>query len=110
MDNAGGSLGKIQISHIIMSITRSLDDIANNVATISILKNRAGSSGKVIEGVLFNNGTCTISTDNVTEFGNSVEFGKHKEEEREKEQDDLKKKIFAEMKNKKQDVISNVAN
>jgi replicative DNA helicase len=109
MDNAGGSLGKIQISHIIMSITRSLDDISNNVATISILKNRAGSSGKVIEGVLFNNGTCTISTDNVQEYGNSVEFGKHREEVKEREQDDLKKQIFLEMRKKKQDANSEVA-
>ena len=48
MDKAGGAIGKIQISHIIMSITRSLEDISENIATISILKNRAGQSGRVI--------------------------------------------------------------
>lgn len=73
MDNGGGSIGKIQIAHIIMSITRSMEDISNNIATIAILKNRAGSSGEVIRDVTFNNGTCTISTENSTD-GNVVNF------------------------------------
>ena len=100
MDNAGGSLGKIQVAHIIMSITRSLEDIADNIATLTILKNRAGSSGKVIEGVMFNNGTCTISSDNVSEFENGIEFGKHRDSIKEKNQADLTKQIFLQTKNK----------
>lgn len=100
MDNAGGSLGKIQVAHIIMSITRSLEDIADNIATLTILKNRAGSSGKVIEGVIFNNGTCTISSDNVSEFENGIEFGKHRDSVKEKNQADLTKQIFLQTKNK----------
>lgn len=99
MDNAGGSLGKIQISHIIMSITRSMEDIADNKATISILKNRAGASGKVIEGVEFNNGTCTISTDNCEEYGNSIMFNKHKETEQENKEKELLKQVFQSSRN-----------
>ena len=94
MDNAGGSLGKIQIGHIIMSITRSVDDIADNIATISILKNRAGQSGKVIDGVIFNNGTCTISTDNISEYDSGVEFGRHREDVHDSNIQDLTKSIF----------------
>ena len=94
MDNGGGSIGKIQIAHIIMSITRSLEDIADNIATIAVLKNRAGSSGKVINGVEFNNGTCTISTDNVEEFGTSLEFGKKAESVRDDNIRDLTREIF----------------
>lgn len=100
MDNAGGSLGKIQIAHIIMSITRSLEDIAENIATISILKNRAGSSGVVIDGAVFNNGTCTISTDNVSEFGNSIEFGKFRDSQKESEDKELTNDIFERLKKK----------
>ena len=67
MDKIGGSVKKAQIAHVIMSIARTVDDIANNKATIAILKNRAGKSGKVFNNVEFNNGTCRISTDNVDE-------------------------------------------
>ena len=102
MDNAGGSLGKIQISHIIMSVTRSLEDIAENLATISILKNRAGQSGEVIEGAMFNNGTCTISTDNCTEFDTGVAFNKHRESVKEEKQKDLLKEVYNSTKNRQQ--------
>lgn len=101
MDNAGGSLGKIQIGHIIMSITRSLEDIADNIATIAILKNRAGSSGRVIDGAIFNNGTCTISTDNVEEFDTTIEFGKHREKQEENRETDVTREIFLSTKKKK---------
>jgi hypothetical protein len=68
MDKIGGSVKKAQIAHVIMSITRTVEDISNNKATIAILKNRAGKSGKVFNNVEFNNGTCRISTDNVDEI------------------------------------------
>lgn len=80
MDKAGGSVRKIQVAHIIMSIARSTDDIANNKATIAILKNRAGQSGKIFNNVDFNNGTCRISTDNVDELDSLFDAKKKKEE------------------------------
>ena len=73
MDKIGGSVKKAQIAHVIMSIARTVDDIANNKATIAILKNRAGKSGKVFNNVEFNNGTCRISTDNVDELDSLFE-------------------------------------
>ena len=100
MDKAGGSLGKIQIGHIIMSITRSLEDIADNIATIAILKNRAGSSGRVIDGAVFNNGTCTISTDNVEDFDTTVEFGRHQDKKQEDIERDITREIFLSTKKK----------
>ena len=90
MDKAGGAIGKIQISHIIMSITRSLEDISENIATISILKNRAGQSGRVIDGVMFNNGTCTISTENCTDYDSGIAFNKHNDEKKK----DLLKEVY----------------
>jgi len=80
MDKIGGSVKKAQIAHVIMSIARTVDDIANNKATIAILKNRAGKSGKVFNNVEFNNGTCRISTDNVDEMDSLFEADKKKKE------------------------------
>jgi hypothetical protein len=73
MDKIGGSVKKAQIAHVIMSIARTVDDIAQNKATIAILKNRAGKSGKIFNNVEFNNGTCRISTDNVDELDSLFE-------------------------------------
>lgn len=82
MDKIGGSVKKAQIAHVIMSIARTVDDIANNKATIAILKNRAGKSGKVFNNVEFNNGTCRISTENVDELDSLFELKKKQEDMR----------------------------
>lgn len=80
MDKIGGSVKKAQIAHVIMSIARTVDDVANNKATIAILKNRAGKSGKVFNNVEFNNGTCRISTDNVDELDSLFELQQKKKD------------------------------
>jgi len=82
MDKIGGSVKKAQIAHVIMSIARTVEDISNNKATIAILKNRAGKSGKVLNNVEFNNGTCRISTDNVDEYDSMYEVKKKEQEDR----------------------------
>lgn len=63
MDQGGGSIKKQQIAQVVISITRSIDDIADNKATIAVLKNRSGKAGTTLNGVKFDNGTCTISCD-----------------------------------------------
>lgn len=90
MDKAGGSFKKIQIAHIVMSIARTMEDIESNKATIALLKNRAGKSGKVFNNVEFNNGTCRISTDNVEEFDNMLSYNKKTQENMQ----DLATKVF----------------
>lgn len=80
MDKIGGSVKKAQIAHVIMSIARTVEDISNNKATIAILKNRAGKSGKVFNNVEFNNGTCRINTENVDEFDSLYERNEKKKE------------------------------
>lgn len=97
MDKAGGSFKKIQIAHIVMSIARSMEDIDANRATIALLKNRAGKSGKVFNNVEFNNGTCRISTDHVDEFDNMIEYNKNSQKQR----DELVSKIFEMTQSKK---------
>ena len=96
MDKAGGSVRKIQVAHIIMSIARTTDDIANNKATVAILKNRAGSSGKVFNNVDFNNGTCRISTEHVDEFDSMFDAKKKQEETK----FDIQKDILAALQKK----------
>lgn len=93
MDKIGGSVKKAQIAHVIMSIARTVDDIANNKATIAILKNRAGKSGKVFNNVDFNNGTCRISTDNVDEFDSMYEVKKKNNEDQVKLQAEIAKMV-----------------
>lgn len=82
MDKIGGSVKKAQVAHVIMSIARTIEDIEANKATIALLKNRAGKSGKVFNNVEFNNGTCRISTDNVDEFDNMMEYNKNNQKEK----------------------------
>ena len=89
MNQGGGSITKVQIGHVILSIARSQEDIANNIATIAILKNRQGKSGPFFEDIKFNNGTCTISCDEVVEHDNELMF---EEAMRQKEHDDQQHK------------------
>ena len=96
MDKAGGSFKKIQIAHIVMSIARTMEDIELNKATIALLKNRAGKSGKVFNNVEFNNGTCRISTDNVDEFDNMIDYNKNSQ----KELEDIQKNLFKQLREK----------
>lgn len=97
MDKIGGSVKKAQIAHIILSIARTVDDIANNKATIAILKNRSGKSGKVFNNVGFNNGTCRITTDEVDESDSFFELKNKKDEEKV----NIQKEIFLASQNDK---------
>lgn len=99
MDKAGGSFKKIQIAHIVMSIARSNEDIAENRATIAILKNRAGRAGKVFNNVEFNNGTCRISTENCDDGIDSMyAFSKKQEQDRANLTSEIFKKFKADKK------------
>ena len=71
MNQAGGSIIKVQAAHVVISIARSLEDIDNSRATLAVLKNRSGKSGTVFHNIRFDNGTSTISCDEVEEFDNS---------------------------------------
>lgn len=93
MDKIGGSVKKAQIAHIILSIARTVDDIANNKATIAILKNRAGGSGKIFNNVDFNNGTCNISTDSVDELDSIYALKQKRQEEQASLQKEIHKMI-----------------
>lgn len=79
-DKIGGSISKNQIAQVVISITRSVDDIHNQRATLSVLKNRSGSAGVTLNGIVFNNGTCTIESDEVDEFDDAMQYNEHAQE------------------------------
>ena len=78
MDKMGGSVKKAQIAHIILSIARTTEDIENNKATMSILKNRSGKAGCIFKNVNFNNGTCVIECNDDEDMMTTIEFGMEK--------------------------------
>ena len=85
MDQASGSAKKVHVAQLIISIARGIGDIDRSRAVVSVLKNRSGKSGKIFNNVYFDNGTCTISCDDVEEYDDlswQDEAPKKKEEER----------------------------
>ena len=83
MDQASGSAKKVHVAQLILSIARAIDDIDHSRATVSILKNRSGKSGKVFKNVYFNNGTCEISCENVEVFNDQLAWEADNEREKE---------------------------
>lgn len=74
MDQVGGSFTKAQICQVVISIARSLDDVDKNKATLAVLKNRNGKSGAIFEGIRYDNGTATISCDEVETFDTAMTY------------------------------------
>lgn len=89
-DKGSGSIKKQQISHVIISVARNLDGQSQNSATISVLKNRGGLAGKTFHNIKYDNGTCTISCDEVEVYDTIPEW-----EEKAKELDENKKTFLA---------------
>ena len=98
MNQGGGSITKVQIGHVILSIARSQEDIDNNIATIAMLKNRQGKSGPAFDGILFNNGTCTISCDEVVQYDNELVFEDAMRQKEHDEIQDMARKLSEERK------------
>lgn len=63
INQGGGSVQKIQIGHIILTLSRTEEQAVNDRININIGKFRAGKNGGRIENVMFNNGNCTFSID-----------------------------------------------
>ena len=79
MDQGAGSFTKQQIAQVVISIARSVDDIKNQKATLAVLKNRSGSAGIVLNGIKFNNGTCTISCEDMVDFDSVLGYNDYAE-------------------------------
>lgn len=103
MDQAGGSIRKVQVAQLILSIARALEDIDRNKAVISVLKNRSGKSGKIFNNVIFNNGTCTISCDEIEEYDNNLAWEEESAKIKEKAIIDKTREITAKLGNAKKE-------
>ena len=88
-DKVGGSIRKNQIAQVVLSITRSVDDVRNKRAALAVLKNRTGEAGLTLNGVYFDNGTCKINTENVIEFDDALAYNEHAEQEEAKQKSNM---------------------
>lgn len=88
-DKIGGSIAKNQIAQVVISITRSIDDQAQNRASLALLKNRSGLAGLTLNGIVFNNGTCTISSEDAVEFDSPYAYNEEAVEQEERRMEDM---------------------
>lgn len=95
MDQASGSAKKVHVAQLILSIARSINDIDQNKAVVAILKNRSGKAGRTFQAK-FNNGTSTITCDEIQDVNEDLAW--REDEEREKEKD--RNKIVRELSSK----------
>lgn len=84
MDQASGSAKKVHVAQLILSIARAIGDIDKSKAVITVLKNRSGKSGKIFSNVKFDNGTSTISCDEIQEFDDDLIYQEEMEKQTEK--------------------------
>lgn len=54
-DKVGGSVKKIAIAHVIITVAKNLYQKDNNLATMAITKSRTGKDGLVFENCVYNN-------------------------------------------------------
>lgn len=93
-DKMGGSMMKAHAAQVIISIARSLDDTKNQKATLAVLKNRSGMAGEVFNGIKFNNGTCTISCDEVIDFDSALSYETYAEAVKNQQEDEFRKQAL----------------
>jgi replicative DNA helicase len=67
-DQVGGSIKKLQIGHVVISIAKSLAQKESGQATMAILKSRISKDGVVFENCVFDNEKMKISTDTAETF------------------------------------------
>ena len=79
LSSAGGSVKKIQIGHVIITLARTQEQKKNHRVTISLEKFRAGRmDDSVMPNVKFNNGTCRFEID--PEEDEALDYIAHQEE------------------------------
>ena len=72
----GGSFAKYQIAQVVLSISRTLDDVNSKRALFTILKQRNGGAGIKLPA-MFDNGTCTVTIDNTISFDETLGFDEY---------------------------------
>lgn len=95
MDKTGGSIKKVQIAQVVLSIARTVDQQKENRATITLLKHRGGSLDAKLENIIFNNGTCTIDCSEAIDFDDVMEYNEYATEKEKSIQKDMIKEARA---------------
>jgi len=67
-DQTGGSIKKLQIGHIVISVAKTLPQKENGLANMVVLKSRVSKDGLVFENCIFNNERMEISTEQSETF------------------------------------------
>lgn len=62
-DQIQGSIKRVQVAHLIISVNKSLEQKELNLANMAILKSRFGGDGKIFKNMTFNNRTMEFNTD-----------------------------------------------
>lgn len=76
-DKVSGSVKKIAIAHVIVTVAKTLQQKEERLATMAITKSRLGPDGIVFENCLYDNEMLRISTKSNSTF---LGFKEHKEE------------------------------
>jgi replicative DNA helicase len=63
IDQMGGSIKKAQIAHIILTLGKTIEQKAHNLATITLAKSRIGKDGVIFQNCKFNNEYLEIDTE-----------------------------------------------
>lgn len=72
-NDGGGSVKKIQVAHIVLTLSRTYEQSTKDLMNITIGKVRGVRNGGIIQNATFNNGTCLFSdnenTKEITDTG-----------------------------------------
>lgn len=64
-DQVGGSIQKLQVAHVVISIAKTLEQKENNIATITFIKSRLGKDGVIFQNCKFWNERMLFDTESV---------------------------------------------
>lgn len=81
-DKVGGSVKKIAIAHVIVTVAKSLYQKEHKLATMAITKSRLGPDGLIFENCLYDNEMLKIDTNNTMSLGGFASISKQDKYER----------------------------
>lgn len=76
MNQAGGSVKKVQIGHVIVTFARTPEQAKQGRMNVFLSKFRGGKLGGALQNVIFNNGTCRFNMEESDEI-DAVDFEKN---------------------------------
>lgn len=81
-DKVGGSIKKIAIAHVIVTVAKSLHQKESKLATMAITKSRLGPDGIIFENCLYDNEMLKIDTNSTMSLGGFASMPKKEKYQR----------------------------